>query len=115
MNFLKNVERLQLLNKLIKEERTGNPDELAARLGISRSKLYEHLDHLKCLGLRIEYSRAQNSFLFGQGSQLDIQFSLKIIQEGEIKKVYGGSAIFPSVLFSGRSNSILDSGLNRLV
>lgn len=115
MNFYKQIEQLQTLNRLIKQECTGTPTELAERLHISRSKLYEMIDALKCWGLNIEYDRSRKTFYFLQEAELDIQFSLKVIQADEIKKLYGGSYIFPSVLFSGRSKPTLDITINRLL
>lgn len=103
MNFYRQIEQLQTLNNLIKQERTGTPSELAERLNISRSKLYEMIDTLKCWGLNIEYDRSRQTFHFVQEAELDIQFSLKVINAGESKKIYGGCHLFPSVLFSGRS------------
>lgn len=107
MNFIKQIERLQILNNLIKQECTGTPAELAVKMNISRSKLYEMLDTLKCWGLNVEYDRSRQTFHFVHEAELDIQFSLKVINDGESKKLFGGSYIFPSVLFSGRKEITL--------
>ena len=47
MNFIKQIERLQRLNHLIRNENTGTPEELAERLKMKRSQLYEIIDMLK--------------------------------------------------------------------
>ena len=60
MEFIKQIERLQLLNKLVREKRTGSPDELAERLGLSRRQLYFYLEFLKDYGIDIAYSRKKN-------------------------------------------------------
>lgn len=109
MNFVKQIERLQLLNRLIRQERTGRPEELARRLGVSRSKLHELLGAVKSWGMEIRYDRHGQSFVYEkEKNELEINFSLKVIKEGECKKIYGGSHFFPSVLFSGRNDAILD-------
>lgn len=111
MNFVKEIECMQLLNKLIKQERTGTPDELADRLRISRRKLYELIEKLKCWGLNIQYDRGRETFMFTEEGWVDIQFSLKVIKSGECKKISGGGHFFPSVLFSARSEFTLASQL----
>ncbi|UXP32025.1 DNA-binding protein [Reichenbachiella agarivorans] len=107
MNFIKQIENLQLINKLILQERTGSPDELANRLGVSRSKLYEMIDMMKVWGLNVVYDRTARSFRFERQEALEIEFSLRVLREDESEKLYGGRQVFPSVLFSGRSGITL--------
>lgn len=91
MNFIKQIERLQMLNKLIKEERTGTPDELANRLGISRRNLYDMIETLKCWGVDIRYERKSATFRFEDDDRIEVSFSLNIIKAGETKKIIGGA------------------------
>ncbi|MGF1636441.1 MAG: HTH domain-containing protein, partial [Cyclobacteriaceae bacterium] len=72
MNFIKQIERVQLLNRLIKEERTGSPDALAERLHLSRSQLYNLIDELKDMGVDIRYSRSKRSFYFKNNKYFQI-------------------------------------------
>jgi len=90
MNFIKHIERIQLINKLIKEEKTGSPEELSARLGISRRQLYNHIETLKDLGLEVAYSRKGNSFYYVENKHLEVTFSLKVISPEEIENINGG-------------------------
>lgn len=90
MNFIKHIERIQLINKLIREEKTGSPEELSARLGISRRQLYNHLETLKDLGLEVSYSRKVNSFYYSEDKHLEMTFSLKVIGPEEAENLYGG-------------------------
>ena len=55
MNFIKQIERLQILSKLIEDQNTGSPKDLSARLGISRRQLYSLVEELKDLGLDISF------------------------------------------------------------
>ena len=116
MKYIKHIERLQKLNKLIEQQRTGSPTELANRLGISRSKMYEILDEIRSLGKRIKYDRSLESFYYTDHAKLDIKFSLKLITTNEIAKINGGMQFFSPVLFSGRSKNTLVStkGLERI-
>jgi predicted DNA-binding transcriptional regulator YafY len=61
MEFIKQIERLQLLNKLVREQRTGSLKELAKRIGVSRRQLYAYLEYLKDYGLEIIFDRKLNS------------------------------------------------------
>lgn len=93
MNFVKQIERLQLLNKLIIQESTGTPEELADRLGLSKRQLYNQLDSLKCLGVQIGYSKSHKTYYYeGDASRMDVSFSLTWINEGESKKIFGGAS-----------------------
>lgn len=53
MKFLRYIERINLLDKLMKERRTGTPAELAKRLGVSVARLYVIIDQLKDEGAPI--------------------------------------------------------------
>lgn len=81
MEFLKQIERLQLLNKLVKEKRTGSPEELADRLGLSRRQLYAYLEFLKDYGMDIGYSRKTNSFIVNNGKEIKIDFQFQVLDE----------------------------------
>lgn len=93
MNFIKQMERLQLLNKLIIQESTGTPEELADRLGFSKRQLYNQMDSLKCLGVKIGYDKKHKTYYYeGEASRLDVSFSLIWINEGESQKIFGGTS-----------------------
>ena len=112
MNFIKQIERLQLLNKLIKQESTGTPEELAKRLGISRRRLYDLIGDLECWGAEVGYDRKNHTFYYKAPFNLDIQFSLSVIKEDEIDKIFGGglSFLLPCI-FSAQSEFTLGSRL----
>ena len=94
MNFIKQIERLQLLNKLILQERTGPPEELAHRLHVSRRTIYDLIDILKDWGAEVAYDRKNRTFYYKLSFEVNIYFSLKVIKEGESEKIYGGSLNF---------------------
>ncbi|MFN4000009.1 HTH domain-containing protein [Algoriphagus sp.] len=111
MEFIKQIERLQLLNKLVKEKRTGSPEELAERLGLSRRQLYSYLEFLKDYGMDIVYSRKTNSFIFNNGKELEIVFQFQVLEEDVSKEINGGKIlenIFPCCFFA-RSETKLAS------
>lgn len=95
MKFVEQIERLQYLDKLIRKKSTGTPDELAYRLGISRSQLYNLISYLNDIGMEIRFSRATNSFYYKcTDRDLEIQFSIKIISDQKVQTIYGGG-FFP--------------------
>ena len=55
MKIFEIVERFDLIYKLIKEERAGTASEFAKKLNISRSHLFNYLDHIKLYGLEVHY------------------------------------------------------------
>ncbi len=97
MEFIRQIERLQLLNKLVKEQRTGKPEELAKRLGISRAKLYLMLDELRDEGIEIRFSKRSNSFIYENCGGVSVVFSLKVLGAVEIRNISAGKVLnFPS-------------------
>jgi predicted DNA-binding transcriptional regulator YafY len=95
-DFIRQVERVQMLNKLIASRRTGSPDELANRLGVSRSQLYLIIEYLKDMGLRISFSRKSNSFYYEKEARLSIEFSLKVMSSEEVRNIAGGKITSPN-------------------
>ncbi len=92
MKFAEQIERLQYLDKLIRKQKTGSPSELAGRLDISRSQLYNLINYLNDIGMKIRFSRMHNSFYYDcPDKDLEIQFSIKIITDQKAHTIYGGS------------------------
>ena len=58
------INRLEHLDYLIRTISTGNPAEIADRLGISRSRLYEYITLLKDRGAPISFSRQRKCFYY---------------------------------------------------
>jgi biotin operon repressor len=106
MEFVRQIERLQLLNKLVKENRTGNPEQLADRLGISRAKLYLILEELRDQGVWIRYNKRQNSFIYEDCKGINLEYSFRVLNPDEENSVNGGK---DCNYFS--ASIILDGGL----
>ncbi|MES2417616.1 MAG: helix-turn-helix domain-containing protein [Bacteroidota bacterium] len=58
------IYRINLLHKLIKERRTGTPEELAKRLRLSKSRLSRIIEELKLEGVPLAYSRQIRSYYY---------------------------------------------------
>ncbi|PJA06751.1 MAG: hypothetical protein COX70_08765 [Flavobacteriales bacterium CG_4_10_14_0_2_um_filter_32_8] len=59
--MIQKYNQLTKVHQLIKKQFKGTPDEIANRLGISKSSLYNYFDELKQLGAEIKYCRTLNS------------------------------------------------------
>ena len=92
MNFIRQIERMQLLNKLIREQRTGSPEELAERLGVSRRQLYAYLEYMKDFGLDICFSRKLNSFMYCDEKEMKIDLRIQVLKPSETHQIQGGWA-----------------------
>ncbi|MDD3077939.1 MAG: HTH domain-containing protein [Paludibacter sp.] len=64
MNVFKDFTCLQRLHELVLLEKTGTPQQLAKRLGISRATLYVMIDQLKSIDMEIVYSRKTQTFCY---------------------------------------------------
>jgi len=100
---------MQMLVKLIKSRRTGSPDDLANRLGLSRRQLYVYLDYLKDYGLEICFSRIENSFVYCDHKEIVIDSSIQVLDVSEVKNIGGGKnyKLFSQCCFSAPGGHIL--------
>ena len=65
MAGLKYYERTKLLIELIEKKQTGNPRELALKLGLKERMVYNVLDDLRlALGKEISYCKEIKSYFF---------------------------------------------------
>ena len=100
MKVFEYLDRISLLHKLVSGERTGTPEELARRIGVSRTTLYELIDELKSRGAPIEYSKSAKSFFYSQPYDIAVTCTLRPLNFIEEKENAGGVEIFFEILFS---------------
>mgnify|MGYP000477226792 CR=1 FL=1 len=86
LRFLEKIRIIQRIDQLIKMKATGSVRQLASRVGVSRSTLYEILNVMKAMGAEIEYSNAKNTYYYNSEKVLAIGFVNKSIISGE--KIY---------------------------
>lgn len=96
MKLFETINRLQILHKLIEEECTGTPEELANRLNIKKAQLYNILDELKLRDAPILYSRKKSSFYYKYPYQVEIVCRLQPLNNRQMARVSGGSIFVPS-------------------
>lgn len=98
MNFIKQIERIRRMHKLICSEKTGTPSVFARKLCLSRSQLYNALDVIKELDAPLKYCKKRESFYYETSFELVLVFSLKIIKDDESREIFGGSHLRPILL-----------------
>lgn len=74
--MIKYINRLEYIHFLIKNKSTGNPDQLAKKMGVSKRTIYEYLRALEYLGAEIKYSPLMESYVYNKSG--DFQFRYKI-------------------------------------
>jgi transcriptional antiterminator len=67
MGGLKYYERTKLLIELIGKERTGNPRDLAERLGVTKRTVFNIIDELRLtLPKAISFDSEKKSYVFSE-------------------------------------------------
>lgn len=62
--IIKHIEIIERIDQLIRLQATGSPEDFAARLGISKTKLYRVIGVMKKLNAPIEYDNSLESFVY---------------------------------------------------
>lgn len=106
MNFVKQIERVKKMHKLISSEKTGAPAVFAKKLSLSRSQLYNELEIIKELDAPIKYCKKRESFYYETHFELILHYSLKTIKDDESKEIFGGTNFRP-ILLDGTLISLL--------
>ena len=69
--------RIERIDRLIRIKGTGNAAQLADKLGLSRTSIYEYLDLMKQLGAPIKYSSARRSYYYDEDGSFPTSFQAK--------------------------------------
>ena len=73
--FVKTIDKLKRIDLLIRRKATGSPNELAKKLNISPSTLYEYLLILKqTFQAPVAYCRLRRSYLYREYGSLNFEF-----------------------------------------
>ncbi len=76
MSVIKYIDRLERIHKLIRRGGTGTPKELAGRLDIAESTLYQYVHALRELGAPITYDTYRQSYVYYQPCTLSLKYEL---------------------------------------
>ena len=98
MNFIKQMDRIKKIHFLILKEKTGNPDDFAKTLHLSRRQLYNELEVIKNLDAPIKYCKKKQSYYYSEPFDLELKYSLKTIVDDETREIFGGLYFRASLL-----------------
>ena len=90
MTINKYVNRLRQVNQLIRQQRTGNPKQLAEKLGISERQVYNYIEDLRDQEVPISYCRFRQTYYYSEPVELRISFSLVNLSTKESTEIMGG-------------------------
>lgn len=93
MQLFKQIERLNLLDKLISQKKTGNPESLAKRLNLSVSRLARIIEFLREAGAPIQYDRTLQTYFYEYDYQVSIQVSMQPLSDDDTR-LYEAGAFF---------------------
>jgi biotin operon repressor len=105
MNFFETLESIQRLHAFIQAEKTGTPEQLAAKLGICRKTLYNIINDLKSQNAPILYSRKKETFYYSKKFNLKLIYTIEIMDAEELTRINGGGSSFflPYPFLHGRN------------
>ncbi|WAC41495.1 hypothetical protein [Pedobacter sp. SL55] len=90
MKLFEYIERINLLHKLISERRTGCPEKLAKRLGISKGRVYQLVEELRMKNVPITYSRKLETYYYTNEYEINISLSLRPLSNEEMANTNAG-------------------------
>jgi len=90
------IEKLALIERMhlhIRRRGTGNPEQFARRLGISKSSLHRHIELMKLMGAPIAYNVKRGSYEYAHETDFQVGFSQPAqLTELEMRRTYGGQS-----------------------
>lgn len=78
MRIFEPIEKLQKINQIIENAASGNSMELAEKIGISRSHLFNFFDELKALGADVEFNKKTGSYHYKNKVKVTIEHPVKV-------------------------------------
>lgn len=70
------IKRLQYIDNLIREHKTGNADELAEVVGVSSRTIYKYLDIMKQFGAPIAFNAIAKTYYYETEGSFICAFSI---------------------------------------
>lgn len=107
MALFEGINRTQMLHKLIMQESTGTPCQLADRFHLSKRQLYNLLEEFKELGAEIAYSRTLGTLYYRNDFRIEIAFKVSVLTKEEEKVICTGEKVYRAILLHGRTVSLL--------
>lgn len=74
MAFLEHRDKILRMDRLIRLQATGNPQEFASKLEISERTLYRYINDFKNIGCPIGFCHQKQSYLYLEKGKIIIEF-----------------------------------------
>ncbi|TSE10095.1 MULTISPECIES: helix-turn-helix domain-containing protein [Aquimarina] len=81
--LIQTMQLIQRIDQLIHLQATGTPDQLASRLGISRTKVYRIIKFMKDLDAPILYDLHSQNFIYAEAVGFRFGFYQNELQSDE--------------------------------
>ncbi len=91
MKFSEQLNRFLRLDQLIRLKATGTPKELAKKIGVSESALYEYINEMKEMEAPIKYDKRRNSYCYKE--KVRLEFGFKKLDKDQLGNLKGGIAV----------------------
>ena len=86
MKIFEIVQRFELLIKYLNLQNTGDANQLAHKIGISRSQLFNYFRVLKRYGIEVSYDNKSKSYILSSPKEIQFQFPIRILRVSDTKK-----------------------------
>ena len=90
----KTIERLERIDQLVRLKATGTPKELAAKLDISESTLYEIFQMMKEKNCPLIYDKIKQTYIYEKEGRLEMKFKERKIISNNFSLRYNRSESF---------------------
>jgi len=84
------IDRINLINKLISQSKTGNQKEFATRLNISISRLARIIEYMKDQGAPIKFDRTRNTYYYESNYSINLEIKIEKINNHDLKDINAG-------------------------
>lgn len=91
--LIEQIERVRRMDQLIRLHSTGNSEEFAQKLKISKKHVYNLIEELKDAGASIRYDRNQRSFVYDSPHCIEISCQVVEIAPDELMAIGGGAVL----------------------
>jgi transcriptional regulator with XRE-family HTH domain len=92
MSFIRYIKKIEYLDNLIRRKATGNQQQFAKKVGMSRSTLNSYLNEMKLLKFPIKYDRKINSYYYQHDGKFVTSFFQESLSKEEMGTYKAGSA-----------------------
>jgi len=93
MAIINYFERIKRIDQFIRMQATGTPKELADKLGLSKSTVFEYIYLMKEMNAPIEYDNFAKSYIYTKKGKFILEFELSELSDNELKNIDAGEIL----------------------